>query len=163
MSRLDDKLSNETILIESDSYTFAELLSINQEDLSNEFATHASRYAYISALAAKAEALFNEAKQEREQVYADVELFYRDELVKMPDVKVTEGLIKSSVVGDDAYIAAVSKENTALHDWKVLRALVDGLRERGSMLVSLGAHMRAEMDMTNASILATKDRLREIR
>lgn len=163
MSRLDDKLSNETILIESDSYTFAELLAINQEDLSNEFATHASRYAYISALAAKAEALFNEAKQEREQVYADVELFYRDELVKMPDVKVTEGLIKSSVVGDDAYIAAVSKENTALHDWKVLRALVDGLRERGSMLVSLGAHMRAEMDMTNASILATKDRLREIR
>lgn len=163
MSKLDDRLSNETIQIEGETYTFAELLSINPDNLSEEFATHANRFAFISALTAKAEALFVEAKQAREETYADVELQWRDELAKMPDVKVTEGLIKSSVLLDDKYTATVSAENAAQRDWKILRALADGLRERGSMLVSLGAHMRAEMEMTNASILAAKDKLRGVR
>lgn len=163
MNRLDERLANETIQIEGDAYTFLELLSINQDNLSNEFATHASRFAYISALAAKAEALYNEAKQMREETYADVELWYREELGKLPDIKVTEGLIKSNVTTDDKYSNTVSDENQALHDWKLLKALVEGLRERGSMLISLGAHLRQEMDMTNASILATKNTLRGTR
>lgn len=156
---LDQKIANEPIIIDGETYTFADLTGVGV-DLTQEFKIQSSRYAYISALAAKAEALYSERKGDREALYADLELEYRE---KLADSKPTEGKIKSNVITDDEYLKAVMAENDALRDWKLLRALVDGLRQRGEMLISLGAHLRAERDFTDMHINETKERLREMR
>lgn len=159
---LDDDIASDIVEIEGRSYTFAELTGIDNTNLNHEFTVQASRYAYIAALTAKAEAAYNATKTARETAYAEIELAYREELAKS-EVKVTEGIVKSYVTIDEVYNAALRKENDALRNWKTLKALEAGVRERGSMLISIGAQFRFEAEMTNLHINEARQRVRDSR
>jgi hypothetical protein len=159
---LDVMIANETLSIEGTEYRFAELTGIDETNINHEFTVQASRYAYLAALTAKAEALFNEAKLYREETYAEVELMYRDELAKT-EVKTTESMIRSYVTMDEKYSAALHAENQAQRDWKTLRALVDGMKMKSEMLISLASNLRQEYSMTNMHLNETKDIIRQRR
>lgn len=159
MNNFDKAIAEETFQVDGKTYSVQELLMVDETNISEAFATQAGRYAYIAAIAAQAEALYNEAKNNCERVYADTELAYRDELATS-GVKTTEAMIKAYVVGDKTYIKAQTDENNALRDWKIMKALADGLRSRGDMLISLGATMRAEIDMTSMNLKARMTELK---
>lgn len=161
MNRIDQKIANEIIIIEGESYTFAELVGIGA-DLNYEFKSQAGRFAYISALSAKAEALYNESKTNTEITYSDLELDYRKTLLE-EGVKVTEGAIRAYVQTDERYVAVVAAENSALYNWKLLKSMEIALRERGQMLISLGANMRQEQGMIDLHINEAKAKMRELR
>lgn len=158
---LDQKILQETIVIEGEVYTFDDLLGIGV-DLNAEFKNQPGRYAYIAALVAKSEAVYNDAKHRTETEYAHLELDYRKTLAE-EGVKVTEATIKSYVQTDDRYSASIASELNALQNWKLLRAIEAGLRERGQMLISIGANMRQEQSMLDMHINQAKDKLRELR
>lgn len=159
MNNFDKAISEETFQVDGKTYTIKEALMVDETNIGEAFATQSGRYFYAAALAGQAEALYNEAKNNCERVYADTELAYRDELATS-GVKTTEAMIKAYVVGDKTYIKAQTDENNALRDWKIMKAFADGLRQRGEMLISLGAHMRAEMDMTNMNLKARMTELK---
>lgn len=154
---LDKKIEQETFELDGEVYTFAELLTIDPTNINAAFSTQSSRYAFVGAMAAKAEALYDEAKTKRERIYAEVELNYREELAGDNTIKVTEGLIRSYVASDSTYLKVLQMESNALRDWKLLRALTDALRQRGELLIGMAANLRQEFEYQN---MALKSRLR---
>lgn len=163
MNALFESLRLEVIDINGVVYPMADLLGIDSTNLSDEYSQQAAMYGYIGTLCAGAESDYNSVKTQREAVYADVEMKVRHGIAMQPEVKSTEGLVKSLVVTDSEYLDIMELENRALGAWKKLRALTDALKQRGEMLVSLGAQLRAEMDMTNMAMYSTKDRLLQLR
>lgn len=163
MNTLFETLKSEVIEINGRVYPFADLLAIDPANLSEEYSQQAAIYGYIGTLCGQAESDYNNAKTQREALYADVEMTVRRALAAQPEVKSTEGLVKSMVVTDAEYLDGVDLENRALGAWKKLRALTDALKQRGEMLVSLGATLRQEYTMTNLSMYSTKDQLLALR
>lgn len=131
--------------------SFAQLLVIDKDNLSDEFASHAAWLGYIGVLTAEAEADYEHAKMELETLYAEKDAEARMAF-NAKNVKFTEKMIEACVNMDSLYIRVQTEKIEALKAYKILRALEAAMRERGSMLVSLGATMRQEMDMTNMQI-----------
>lgn len=159
MNKLDETILNTVVHIGDQIYTFQELVGIDPEGINADFVTQASRLAYLNMLTANAEAAHQAEKSHTERVYAKVELDWRDSLA---DKKTTEAQIKSLVIESDEYKKQSDLERTALLEYKLLKGLVEAMKERGSMLISLGANLRMEYDVTDLSIKQTKDRLREL-
>jgi len=157
-----DELNKLTIDVEGRKVSFGELYAVEEAQLSEAFATQASKLAFVGSRAAVAEVVYTEAKQHRERTYADIELDYRDQLAKANE-KFTEGKIRSLVLSDEEYIEAQLKENAALKNYKVLKSMTDAMKQRGDMLISLGATLRQEFDVTNMQLLQTKEKLRRTR
>lgn len=131
--------------------TFARLLVIDKDNLSNEFASHAAWLGYIGVLTAEAEAGYETTKMELETLYAEKDAEARVEF-NSKNMKFTEKMVEAWVNMDSTYIKTQAEKIEALKEYKILRALEAAMREKGSMLVSLGAMMRQEMDMTNMQI-----------
>lgn len=167
MNLLFEHLKHETIEINQQVYPFVDLLQIDATNLSQEYSQQAAMYGYIGMLCAQAEADYNDAKTNKDAAYAEVELQVRTAARKQsadaPEIKVTEGLVKSMVIMDDVYMEAAMLENRALAAWKKLRALADAFKQRGEMMISLGATLRQEYDMTSMTLLNTKEQLRQYR
>lgn len=159
MNKLDEKILNTPVQLGHDTYTFRDLVGINPDDMNYEYQTHASRLAYLNLMLANAEASYQEQKTATERVYARVELDWRETLKTQ---KTTEPQIKALVIETEEYRKQQLAEQAALREYKLLKGLVEALRERGSMLISLGANLRQEYDVTDMSIRQTKDRLREL-
>lgn len=157
-----DELAS-TVEVDGRVYNVDDLLDIDQNALSDEFASQASRYGYFAVLAAIAEVKMREAKHTVEMTYAEVDLAVRQELLKR-DGKTTEASVRAEVLLDEQYIADVEAELKAQRDYNVLRALVNALEQRANMLVSLGAHMRHEYEMTDMNTRdPAVDRAKELR
>lgn len=167
MNSLFETLMHEVIEINGKVYPFADLLGIDASNLSQEYSQQAALYGYIGTLCAQAEADYNNAKTNKEVAYAEVEMKVRIAARKqssdMPEIKTTEGLVKSMVVTDDVYMDAALLEIQALAIWKKLRSLTDALKQRGEMLISLGATLRQEFDMTSMTLYNTKETLLHLR
>lgn len=131
--------------------SFARLLVIDKDNLSNEFASHAAWLGYIGVLTAEAEAEYEQAKMELETLYAEKDAQARIEF-NSKNMKFTEKMVESWVNMDGDYNKVQFTKIEALKAYKILRALEAAMREKGSMLVSLGATLRQEMDMTNMQI-----------
>lgn len=158
MFDLDKEILATTLELDGNSVTVKDLLLIDETKLSDEFAKQASKFAYVGLLAAEAEAEVLQVKAEKDEVYAEADLAIRDEFEKLGK-KSTEALIRSEVLLDDAYNKVLRKESEATERWHKLRVLADATRQRGDMLISLGATLRAEFDVTNMSLLKTKQNL----
>lgn len=126
------------------------LLAIDVNDITTEFVRQAATFGWIAIKLADADAEVSAAKHERESVYAEAYIHWRRELEAAG--KVTEAMIHSSVMMDEDYQTARQYELQAERIYKHLRALSDALRMKSDMLISLGAQMRAEYDMTGMSI-----------
>lgn len=158
MSNFDETIYKEIVVIGTDRRTVGELFEIELDDISYEFSTQASRYAFLGMQLARAEIAWQEAKTNVEKVYAEEDSRVR-ELWESSGMKFTEAKIKGAVQQSDRYQNMVAEELRALKDYKLLRAIVDAMRQRGEMLISLGAQLRQEYDVTGMSIRQTKEAL----
>lgn len=137
-------------------YDVAELLEIDENNLSTEFAQQAAVFGYFATAQAAAEDVAERRKIEKEREYAKADEYWRAWHDKR-EKKYTETVIRSTVIRDDDYIKAETYYNNAAHDANMLKLIVRALGQRADMLISLGAHLRAEMEMTGMNIRQKPD------
>lgn len=153
-------IENSKVVLNGKQYNLADFTEIDQEMLSDEFAGQASAYAYVGMLVAEAEAALNDVKMEKDIIYSEADADYREQYNKRGE-KYTEAVIRSAVVMDGDYIKVVKEETEVLKAYKTLKALHDAMRQRGEMLISLGATLRSEAQFTDLHINQLKDQLRK--
>ena len=146
---IDRVVAGQSVTIDGRKYSYRELLGIDDADLSYEFATQASRFAFVAAQAGIAESRYEQAKSNRDVVYAEID---RDIRKEFHGEKITEPKIKHLILSDEEFMDVVEAEHKGLKEWRVLKALSDGLKQRGEMLRSLGAQLRTEYDVTDMSV-----------
>lgn len=148
-------LENQTITLNLD-----ELIPIG-DDVSREFREQPSTYAYISMLASDAESLWREAKRLMDEVYAETDRAVREEL-RHSDERITEKKVEMEVETRRGYREAVRFEMDCHSQYLIMRVLQDAMEMRADMLISLGAHERAEAKQTGMAI-KVKERLNELK
>lgn len=130
-------------------------------DLSEEFTRQPSLYAYVATLAARVEAEWLDSKTSRERVYASTDKEVRKDL-RLSEIKATEPLVKAEVLLRRGYVEAQDYEIECREQFLIMQAIVRTLDMRAQMLISLGAHLRAEAEQTGMLIKDTKKKLRDI-
>lgn len=157
MEDFDALIQQQKVKLGDKEFTIGEMLLIEQESINEAFTTQASRLAYLGMLLAKAEVTYEAAKADAATLYADLDLEVRTEMevrkVNDPKFKSTESMIAAEIKQFEEYRQAVGTELQALHDYKVMRGVVNAMRQRGEMLISLGAQLRQEYDVTGLSLL----------
>lgn len=131
------------------------------DDLSVEFTQQPSLYAYIATLAARAEAEWGDAKNALARMGAQTDKEVRRDLA-MSNEKVTEGKVEAEVELRRGYQEAADFELECREQYLVMRALTRTFDMRAQMLISLGAHLRAESEQTGMLVAETKARLNDI-
>jgi hypothetical protein len=131
-----------------------ELLSIDETDLSTEYAAQAARYAYVAVLKAEAKRIWGEVERARkeEEAKAFVEYKARLELVPKGSKYITDGYAAQLVQSDEEVNAFKEREIQAEYNYRLMEALADGLAQRAQMLISLGADLRSEMQQTDMQL-----------
>ena len=129
----------------------ADIFSIDETELTREYSQQASLYAYFSTLTADAERNVAMATMIMEQEYAIMDQEYRSDAVA-DDVKVTESMVKQAIISDKDYQKLSKNVINKKYYFRVLKAVADALEQRANMLVSLGAYLRHEQDMTGMNI-----------
>lgn len=121
-----------------------EAVSVDPLALDDEFAKIPSLLARFNEQYADAYRKHLLSKHRVDRAFAACYLKHRGEAEERGE-KITEGLLKARVDDDEAFHAAqdvaVAAEVEKLRLWGVL----DALRAKRDALISLGAHMRAEM------------------
>ena len=133
-----------------------EYVPIDENNLVHEFANQASAYAYLAVLGAQAEANWLDAKRLVERVRAETDKEVRRDLA---NEKVTEGKIAAEIELRKGYQDAVENELSCRAQHLVLRAVVSSMEQRAQMLISLGAHLRQESNMTGMLVNDAKAKL----
>lgn len=131
-------------------------------DLSDEFSRQPSLYAYVAMLSAQAEAAWAMAKRDAERERADSDQIIREE-ARAREEKITEGIVSSRVTLDPAVQKAEEEEAEYRYQYLLIKAVVQAMDQRAQMLISLGAHLRAEADMSGMIIRDAKSRLEAIK
>lgn len=135
-------------------YNVDEQLQIDTSDISEEFATHAGKFAYWAILVENASYQVDVLKQDLAVARAQLDAQKRAEL-KAAGKKSTEKMVENMVITDPQYL---EKEDAYLDAKRTLgyfKAAKDAMIQRKDMLVSLGATQRAEY---NSDISLRMDR-----
>lgn len=162
MSDFDDRVFNTVVALDGMEVTMRELFEVFADDLSSEYAKQAPRLAWLGVLEARAEANFVAAKNAREREYAKAQRYYRTPGKTPNDIKVTDAAVDALCKTDIGYVEALDKEADALEYHKIVKALSYAMRQRGDMLVSLGATQRSEFDSTAMHVNRLRRTLREV-
>lgn len=136
-----------------------ELLSIDESDLSSEYAAQAARFAYVAVLKAQAKREWGQAEADRKKEEADAFVDYKSDPEQIPEGSktVTDGFAKQLVDSDEDVNELRQGEIEAEYGYRLLEALTDALGQRAQMLISLGADLRQEMDQTSMHLNQTAD------
>lgn len=132
-------------------------------DLSEEFARQPSLYAYVAMMSANCESLYGAAKAGTERTKALTDKEVRRKAKADPTVKYTEAQIANLITLDKDVEEAEVTEAGYRYQYLVLRALTNAMDMRAQMLISLGAHIRAESEQTGMLIRDTKAKLDELK
>jgi hypothetical protein len=135
------------------------MMRIDDQNLSKEFTQQASLLAYAATLAARAEAEWGYAKLDLEETTASIYKDVRQD-AEADGRRTTEAQVDAAVKTSRGYLEASENEIQHKEQYRILRGLVDALIQRGSMLQSLGAHLRSEMDQTDMIIRDAKSKLK---
>lgn len=152
MREFEDRLFATEVSLGGQVYTLRELFEVFAEDLSNEYGGQAPRLAWLGVLEAQAEASYMTVKNRREREYASAQKHYRTPGNMPTDVKATDKAVEAMCKLDEDYVNAQADEANAQKQLKTIKALVQAMRQRGEMLISLGATQRAEFDSTGMHI-----------
>ena len=136
-----------------------DLLSIDETDLSSEYAAQAARFAYVAVLKAQAKREWGEAERTRKEDEAKAFVNYKSDPEQIPtgSKTVTDGFAKQLVDSDAQVNELRQEEIEAEYGYRVLEALSDALGQRAQMLISLGADLRQEMDQTSMHLNESAD------
>lgn len=124
---------------------------IDDSNITEEFTKQAALYGYWSGQLAEAERIRAKVDNNKDVEYAIADREYRDDY-ESHGQKYTEAVIKADVTRDEGYQSVVEEYRNADYVYNALRGLLKALDMRASMLISLGATLRAEADMTGMSI-----------
>ena len=119
-------------------------ITINPHDISGEFVRLPSDLAFWSEKYNSAAEASMRAKLHREKCAAEVELAVRKVALQSGE-KITESVVSARVAVDPDYHEMSMAYVDAEADRNRLRSTVDAILAKKDMLVSLGAHARAEM------------------
>lgn len=127
------------------------VLRIDENNITGAFLNQASIYGYFAILQAEAERRVSITDMEKDQYYADTDLYMRKKS-ELAEKKPTEPQIKSMVLMDQDYQDALDRHAQAQEDLSTIKAIVNALKMRADMLISLGAHLRQEYSMTGMTV-----------
>lgn len=130
--------------VEMDAY-LKQCVGINPEDIQEEFVRIPSDLAYWNARYARALREHLLAKVDRDVLKAQLDPLIRRELMEA-GAKLTEALVKSTIESDDRLIEAERRCVEAEVQKNEVYGYLDAIRSKKEMLISLGAHLRAEME-----------------
>ena len=156
---IDQDIQDVLLDIDGREVTVGDLFAIDDTNIVEEFGNQAARYAYIGLQTALAEAAFEEAKAAADFTRAKLDGAIRaepDHVAKKP----TETAIAGMIEEDPEYQLAMGKSRECRTEFKILRAVEAAMRQRGDMLVSLGATLRQEYDVTDMAMKQAKEVLR---
>ena len=135
----------------SESYNLDEMFAINDSELTKEMSQHSSRYGRIAVWLAKAERMRSLRKQQLDVEYSMVDEIIRREYQE-DNAKYTESVIRANVLLDDQYGMALTAYDAADGVVVLLKNVLNAMKMKSDMLISIGAQMRAEMSMTGMLI-----------
>ena len=127
---------------------------IDKSNLSDEFSKQPSQYAYWAFRAEHAKKLKNEAKLQLEVFQAR----RGKDLRLAATTKVTDKGIENLIKASEDYTKYYESYNKALYREGIFARIVDSFQQKGQMLISLGAHSRAEM---GGEISILKEKVKE--
>lgn len=132
-------------------FDIGKLFMVDQNNLSNEFASQASMYAFFAVMTAEADRHLAMQSLLYDQEAADADESYRKQLDEA-GTKYTEAVIKSLIVRDEDCIKVKTAKDDAEYQLNILKAIVKAFEQRAMMLQSLGSHLRHEYDMQGMNI-----------
>jgi hypothetical protein len=112
--------------------------------LEEEFIRMPADLAYWTQRYAEAQRKCMLAKLDLDETDARLTLMHRERMLAVGD-KATEKIVDSAVTSDPAMHAARAAFIEAEYEKNKLNGTVDAIRTKKDMLVSLGAHIRAEL------------------
>lgn len=121
----------------------AQDLAINVGVLSEEFASHAERFAWYATAYDIASAHEANLKEHVSRLYAIVDAETRTS-AEMAGVKMTEKKVENTVITDERYQVAVNEYLEARRNASLLKSARDAMSHRRDMLIQMGATYRAE-------------------
>ena len=127
------------------------IFSIDEANIIEAYSKQAAIYARYAAMHAEADAMVSKAATAKDEEYAAADDHYRHDMDRTGE-KYTEAKVKAFIELDENYRQAVDAYNDVDYVCRRLRALVRALEMRAEMLVSMGAHLRHEMNMTDMHI-----------
>jgi len=149
------ELGEEDIILDLDS-----IVPLS-DDLTTEFSEQPALYAYVAMLAARAESTWLASKRLLDEEHARTDKEVRRDLMMDGD-KVTEGRVNAEIKMRKGYLEAVDDELWFRQQYLIMRAIERSLDMRAQMLISLGAHLRAEAQQTGMLIRDTKKELEKL-
>ena len=124
-----------------DKLDIKSLVTVDTENLDEEFKQQAGYYAWVSAVYAEAKAVTRQAKNELEVLEAKLSTKARDNEYAKTIVEV-----KQWVIGRPEYQEKLTQLHEAQLYEDILQGAVRSLEQRKDMIVQLGANHRQELD-----------------
>lgn len=119
--------------------------NINAHNLSEQMEKLAGEVAYWGGLSADAYVRMKVANHQAKVAEAEADERVRDNM-EMAGQKVTETKVRSLVIRDEAYRAAVEEAHAAERESQHARAIMVALDAKRDVLVNLGATLRQERE-----------------
>ncbi len=140
---LQDETHEEKLGEIADTY-LRDCVRVAPEDMNREFTQLPGVLAYWNQRYAVAHKAYLDAKLDVSITRARLQPLVRDALA-MAGGRVTEAVVEAAIDSNEDYISAVRAMNAAEASKMEMYGVVDTIRAKREMLVSLGATIRAEM------------------
>lgn len=124
-----------------------EQLTIDPVRLEEDFVRTPADLGYWNTQCAMWASRYKKAENDRKKTYAEVRVEVED-AVREAGGKATVDRLDALVLVDHRYVAAQEREMEALERKEFAFGIVDSLRHKADMLVSLGAHVRQEKELS---------------
>jgi hypothetical protein len=150
-NEFDVKVSYKGMDRKNKAIQLSDILDIQEERLTEHFAEQASIFGYFAIQLAEADRLLGKIKTEAEQEYAKADAHYRKTYNELEE-KFTEAVIRGDVMLDEDYNKVLDRQRLLQRNVSTLKAIVNALKMKADMLISMGAHLRQEYGMTGMTI-----------
>jgi hypothetical protein len=141
---------------------FIDIFYIHEATIDQDYAQQAAIFAYFSTVQAGMEKALNDVKKEVEELYAEGDLDYRAQMDQEGE-KYTEGKVKANILLDEDYSKKRDEQIRLEYDVAFIKAVVNALKMRAEMLVSLGANMRQEYGQTDMRLRQLDEATKEVK
>ncbi len=133
--------------------------TVADQDLSGEFASFPGQFSWWVVYCAASQGQFEKAKLHMDVTKAETDGVVRQKLIA-DGIKITEAAVSAQIRLNDKYRKAETTVGAARQRYELFRAGVEAMRSKKDMLISLGAHKRAEMDSEiSINTQTAKDRI----
>lgn len=128
-------------------YDMVKELEVNENTLEQDMITHASKYAYFSSIANKADNYERAAEDALDIALAKADITVRNNFASNGVPKPTVGQVNSAISLDQGVIDAKNKLSEAKGYAGTMKYILKAFDARKDLLINVSAQRRKEMDM----------------